>query len=122
MGLTGRASRQTTDESVESSPRLLKRGSFLKKLVMRFLTGASHIFVPFPALRLAEAHSDRGPSIVALETETCWIPPSAGARVRDPQRDACNHDATIPGPPSGTSSPRSKIVKSTPSSPSRTLF
>jgi hypothetical protein len=59
---------------------------------MRFLTGTSHIVVPFPALRLAEARSDRGQSIVALETETYWSPPSAGARVRDPQpADWNNH-------------------------------
>jgi serine protease inhibitor len=62
-----------------------------KKPAMRFLTGTSHILIPFPALRLAEARSDRGPSVVALETEPCWIPPSAGARVRAPQRMDWNH-------------------------------
>jgi hypothetical protein len=77
--------------NLELSPHLLEGGSLDKKPAMRFLTGTSHILVPFPALRLAEARSDRGPSIVALETETCWIPPSAGARVRDPQRVDCNH-------------------------------
>jgi hypothetical protein len=73
---------------------------------MRFLTGTSHNLIPFPALRLAEARSDRGPSIVGLETETCWFPPSAGlpaialdatagARVRDPQRVEWNRRVAL---------------------------
>jgi hypothetical protein len=105
----------------EIGPYLLKGGSFGRKPAMRLLTGTSHILVPFPALRLAEARSDHGPSVVALETEACWIPPSAGARVRDPQRMDWNHrlgrraisflrgipaDRRLPGRSGGRAAPR----------------
>jgi hypothetical protein len=70
-------------------------GSLFKKLAMRFFIGTSHIVVPFPALRLAEARSGRGMFLDALDSGILGIPPGAGARVRDPQRVDWNRRAEL---------------------------